>query len=159
MSAIKDFKLCRKKCKLESEKKNKNLADADFGTDLHLILENLLPPNVGGDFFEIKRRLAFVSDINFKKLWNAAQVILESSDMKRYIDPNNYIRAWNELSVNDKGSIKRIDRVVEFFDEVHVIDFKSGVKIFDDDMVVKEEYQRQSINMLSFSRKSLEKKK
>ena len=63
--------------------------------------------------------------------------------MKRYIDPNNYMRAWNELSVNDKGSVKRIDRVVEFFDEVHVIDFKSGVKIFDDNMVVKEEYQRQ----------------
>ena len=100
--------------------KNKNLVDADFGTNLHLILENLLPPNVGGDVFTIKRRLAFVSDINFKKLWNAAQVILESSDMKRYIDPNNYIRAWNELSVNDKGSVKRIDRVVEFFDEVHI---------------------------------------
>ncbi|MAW33290.1 MAG: hypothetical protein CMK56_02640 [Proteobacteria bacterium] len=123
--------------------KNKNLADADFGTNLHLILEHLLPPNVGGDFFEIKRRLASVSDVNFKKLWNAAQVIIESPDMKRYVDPNNYIRAWNELSVNKKGSVKRIDRVVEFFDEVHVIDFKSGVKIFDDDMVVKEEYQRQ----------------
>ena len=139
----KRFQALPQKIQIGKREKNKNLADADFGTNLHLILENLLPPNVGGDFFEIKRRLAFVSDINFKKLWNAAQVILESSDMKRYIDPNNYIRAWNELSVNDKGSIKRIDRVVEFFDEVHVIDFKSGVKIFDDDMVVKEEYQRQ----------------
>ena len=45
--------------------------------------------------------------------------------MQRYFDPQHYRSASNEMSyVNARGELRRIDRLVEFDDEVWVLDYK-----------------------------------
>ena len=47
--------------------------------------------------------------------------------MVRFFNPDSYFRARNEVSyVRADGSLRRIDRVVEFADEIWVLDYKTG---------------------------------
>jgi ATP-dependent helicase/nuclease subunit A len=47
--------------------------------------------------------------------------------LRRFFDSRQYIRAFNELPlVEEGGAVRRIDRLVEFADEVWVIDYKTG---------------------------------
>jgi ATP-dependent helicase/nuclease subunit A len=49
--------------------------------------------------------------------------------LQRFFDPQHYRNASNELPyVNAGGELKRIDRLVEFDDEVWVLDYKTGAK-------------------------------
>ena len=56
-----------------------------------------------------------------------ARRILSSPHLARFFDPALHLRAWNEASyAGEEGEIGRIDRLVEFENEVWVLDYKSG---------------------------------
>ena len=47
--------------------------------------------------------------------------------MSRFFDPGQYLRAVNEMSyATSAGELRRIDRVVEFENEIWVLDYKTG---------------------------------
>lgn len=67
---------------------------------------------------------------NFDAAWLAAQSILSSRECKRFFDPDSYQSAVNEMSyLAANGTLRRVDRFVEFQDESWVLDFKfsSGI--------------------------------
>ena len=60
-------------------------------------------------------------------LWQQAQHLLALPQLQRFFDPQHYLSANNEMPyVNAAGELKRIDRLVEFDDEVWVLDYKLG---------------------------------
>ena len=60
-------------------------------------------------------------------LWQQAQHLLALPNLQRFFDPQHYLSANNEmLYVNARGELKRIDRLVEFDEEVWVLDYKTG---------------------------------
>ena len=60
-------------------------------------------------------------------LWQQAQTLLAQAPLQRFFDPQHYLSANNEMPyVNASGELKRIDRLVEFDDEVWVLDYKTG---------------------------------
>lgn len=57
-----------------------------------------------------------------------ARAIVGSPELRRYFDPTRHVRAHNEVSYADSnGEVRRIDRLVEFEDEVWVLDYKTGL--------------------------------
>lgn len=62
-----------------------------------------------------------------ESLWQQAQHLLALPNLQRFFDPQHYRSACNEMPyVNVRGELKRIDRLVEFDDEVWVLDYKTG---------------------------------
>ena len=60
-------------------------------------------------------------------LWQQAQHLLTSPQLARFFGAQHYRNACNEMPyVNALGELKRIDRLVEFDDEVWVLDYKLG---------------------------------
>ena len=60
-------------------------------------------------------------------LWQHARHLLVLPQLQRFFDPQCYRDACNEIPyVNARGELKRIDRLVEFDDEVWVLDYKTG---------------------------------
>jgi ATP-dependent helicase/nuclease subunit A len=60
-------------------------------------------------------------------LWQQAQHLLTSPPLARFFDAQQYHSASNEMPyVNAAGELKRIDRLVEFDNEVWVLDYKLG---------------------------------
>lgn len=60
-------------------------------------------------------------------LWQQAQHLLTLPQLARFFDSTQYLAAYNEMPyINAKGELKRIDRLVEFDDEVWVLDYKLG---------------------------------
>jgi len=56
-----------------------------------------------------------------------ARTLIQSVSMRRYFDPKSIERAFDELPlINEAGELRRLDRVVEFRDEVWVLDYKTG---------------------------------
>jgi ATP-dependent helicase/nuclease subunit A len=68
-----------------------------------------------------------ISSSDMESLWQQAQHLLALPALQRFFDPQQYRGACNEMSyVNARGELRRIDRLVEFEDEVWVLDYKSG---------------------------------
>lgn len=60
-------------------------------------------------------------------LWQQAQALLAAPRLARFFDAAHYRSACNEMPYVDAGGeLKRIDRLVEFDDEVWVLDYKLG---------------------------------
>lgn len=107
------------------------------GTWLHALLQNLIPSSLSlrgrarvGEHTvnknELQQRLSIPSP-EMDALWQQAQVLLEQASLQRFFDPQHYLNAHNEMPyVNARGELKRIDRLVEFDDEVWVLDYKTG---------------------------------
>jgi len=102
------------------------------GTWLHGLLQYLAPETaipqhpVSVDQIELQQRLLIPAD-ECEKLWQQAQFILAQPTLQRYFEPSQYRAAVNELAyINAAGELKRIDRLVEFPDEVWVLDYKLG---------------------------------
>ena len=75
---------------------------------------------------ELQQRLGIPS-AEMESLWQQAQHLLALPNLQRYFDPQHYLSANNEMPyVNARGELKRIDRLVEFDDEVWVLDYKTG---------------------------------
>ena len=68
-----------------------------------------------------------ISSSDMESLWQQAQYLLALPALQRFFDPQQYRGACNEMSyVNARGELRRIDRLVEFDDEVWVLDYKTG---------------------------------
>ena len=74
----------------------------------------------------LQRRLNIPDDA-IETLWQQAQHLLTAPHLTRFFDATQYRSASNEMPyVNSSGELKRIDRLVEFDDEVWVLDYKLG---------------------------------
>jgi len=95
------------------------------GTLLHRLLEQLAPPAATQDKTRLRRDWGMNEDV-FETLWREAQAILAAPHLIRFFDPRHYRRAWNELPfLTANGDFLRIDRLVEFDNEIWVLDYKS----------------------------------
>jgi ATP-dependent helicase/nuclease subunit A len=75
---------------------------------------------------ELQTRLSIPSD-EIDALYQRAQHLLCAPHLARFFDAQQYRNAYNEMPyINAKGELKRIDRLVEFDNEVWVLDYKLG---------------------------------
>ncbi|MBI3903064.1 MAG: UvrD-helicase domain-containing protein [Nitrosomonadales bacterium] len=96
------------------------------GTWLHALLQHLAPPNTISDRSQLQARCGIPADA-MDALWQQAQHLLAQAHLQRYFDPRHYRAACNEIPYIDaRGELKRIDRLVEFDNEVWVLDYKTG---------------------------------
>ncbi len=120
------------------QRATRNTAQQQRGIWLHALLQYLTPPSPTlsrtpppwgeglGEREELQQRLGIPSD-EMEPLWQQAQHLLALPALQRYFDPQHYRNACNEMPyVNAIGELKRIDRLVEFDDEVWVLDYKLG---------------------------------
>ncbi|MBI5007470.1 MAG: UvrD-helicase domain-containing protein [Nitrosomonadales bacterium] len=102
----------------------RNTAQQQRGIWLHALLQHLTEG--ARDKTELQHRLAIPAD-EIEILWQQAQGLLVSPQLARFFDTAQYRAACNEMPyVNAQGELKRIDRLVEFDDEVWVLDYKLG---------------------------------
>ena len=114
----------------------RNTAQQQRGIWLHALMQHLTSPRPQagegqgerGDVqrAELQQRLGIPAE-EIESLWQQAQHLLTSPQLARFFDPQHYRSASNEMPyVNAQGELKRIDRLVEFDDEVWVLDYKLG---------------------------------
>ncbi|MDO8925333.1 MAG: UvrD-helicase domain-containing protein [Sideroxyarcus sp.] len=102
----------------------RNTAQQQRGIWLHALLQNLTEGTV--DEAGLQQHLAIPPD-EMPSLWQQAQHLLTLPQLARFFDSTQYLAAYNEMPyINAKGELKRIDRLVEFDDEVWVLDYKLG---------------------------------
>ncbi|HEY8888413.1 MAG TPA: 3'-5' exonuclease, partial [Gallionella sp.] len=101
-------------------------AEQQRGTWLHALLQHLTPPNTAADKATIQMQCGIPAG-EIDTFWRQAQALLAHAPLQRFFDPQHYLSANNEMPyVNEAGELKRIDRIVEFGDEVWVLDYKTG---------------------------------
>ena len=101
-------------------------AEQRRGTWLHALMQHLVPPKIVSDRCELQARLGIPTN-EIEPLWQQAQHLIALPDLQRFFDPKHYRNACNEMPyVNSRGELKRIDRLVEFDDEIWVLDYKLG---------------------------------
>ncbi|MDR0379946.1 MAG: UvrD-helicase domain-containing protein, partial [Candidatus Accumulibacter sp.] len=93
-----------------------------FGVLLHALLER----RTQGSEAAAWKALGF-DEREYRCALPVAERLLAATHLRRFFDPARYCRAWNEVEFADgAGSLRRIDRLVEFIDELWVIDYKSS---------------------------------
>jgi ATP-dependent helicase/nuclease subunit A len=96
------------------------------GTLVHALLEKCVAPSAIDDRNFLRRMLS-VSEAEFDALWRSAHSIIEEPSLSRFFNPDHYLHAFSELPyVSADGELRRIDRVVEFPEEIWVLDYKTG---------------------------------
>jgi ATP-dependent helicase/nuclease subunit A len=96
-----------------------------YGTAFHRVME-CLAADPGADAEAIASHFDLTSDEALRCAAQARRLICNAA-LRRFFDSRQYIRAFNELPlVEEGGAVRRIDRLVEFADEVWVIDYKTG---------------------------------
>ena len=102
------------------------------GVWLHGLLEHLtLVPKhsllpQAGERDALQRKLNIPSE-RMDELWQQAQAVLNSPALARFFNAQYYLSASNEVAyVNASGQLRRIDRLVEFEEELWVLDYKTG---------------------------------
>ena len=96
------------------------------GERMHLLLQHLAPPEPITDRPWL-RELLNVDEAEFESLWLDAHAILAAPALRRFFDPAQYQYARNEVAyVHAGGELCRVDRMVEFADEIWVLDYKTG---------------------------------
>jgi len=98
------------------------------GTLVHAVLEKSVPPAVDGRD-DLRDKLE-MTDHDFDELWEEVQLIVAEPQLARFFRPEHYVRAYNEFAcVSRQGELRRMDRVVEFDDEIWILDYKTGDSI------------------------------
>ena len=99
------------------------------GIWLHALLQHLAPPRANTSRTELQERCGIPAG-EMGAIWQQAQHLLALPALQRFFDPRHYHNACNEMSyINAQGELKRIDRLVEFDDEVWVLDYKTGAQL------------------------------
>ena len=93
-------------------------AAQEQGIDLHAALERLAPTGRSGRF-----RTIGITDSPVAK---DAQRIMRTPALQKFFAPEQFVAAANEVEIAGPQGVVRIDRLVEFSDEVWVLDYKSG---------------------------------
>ncbi|MFZ2540615.1 MAG: UvrD-helicase domain-containing protein [Gallionella sp.] len=114
-------------CSLPTGKRAaRNTMQQQRGTWLHALLQYLTPPYAAVDKAALQAQCGIPLG-EMEALWQQAQALLAQASLQRFFDPQHYRAASNEMPyVNASGELKRIDRLVEFDDEVWVLDYKFG---------------------------------
>ncbi|MDD4963202.1 MAG: UvrD-helicase domain-containing protein [Gallionella sp.] len=102
-----------------------NQTDAQrYGIWLHNLLEKLTESH--GDVADLQSELQ-IHEAHFSDLLVQAQHILAAPHLVKFFDATQHQAASNEVAyVNADGELRRMDRMVEFDDEIWVLDYKSG---------------------------------
>jgi len=110
-----------------------------YGTAFHAVMERITTGGVPDDAFRAALRIA---PYEWKTACKQAESLVRRPELARYFDAGLHVRSANEVPYIDAGgTVRRIDRLVEFADEVWVLDYKTGDA--DDDPSLREAYQRQ----------------
>jgi ATP-dependent helicase/nuclease subunit A len=107
-----------------------------YGVWLHGLMQYLAPDSNSPPLPDANHAMRLKDELQLKlnipavhmdKLWPQALNLLNMPTLLRFFDKQYYLSAANELCyVNAIGQLRRIDRMVEFKDEVWVLDYKSG---------------------------------
>jgi ATP-dependent helicase/nuclease subunit A len=98
------------------------------GSHFHRLLELLTtePRASEGSRARIRSELG-LAEREFGPLWEQAQALVAAPALARFFDPAQFVRASNEVAfAASSGNLYRIDRLVEFDDEIWVLDYKTG---------------------------------
>jgi ATP-dependent helicase/nuclease subunit A len=110
-------------------RKPEDTPEQQSGTRLHALLQHLAPASGRawrGTPEELQQRLN-IPATEMPELLAQAEALLARPELQRFFDARQYRAAFNEMAyVNAQGAMKRIDRLVEFDDEVWVLDYKTG---------------------------------
>jgi ATP-dependent helicase/nuclease subunit A len=108
------------------ERQTTQLSEARrYGIQLHAVLEHVVPPKETADK-SIVQKLLGLSEEAFEPLWQDATQLIGAALLRRFFQPDEYVRAYNEVSFcAEDGAVKRLDRLVEFADSVWVLDYKT----------------------------------
>jgi len=102
----------------------RNTTQQQRGIWLHALLQHLTEGR--SDKVKLQKFIG-ISDEELELLWCQAESLLSQDHLSRFFNSEQYRCASNEMSyVNAAGELKRIDRLVEFDDEVWVLDYKLG---------------------------------
>jgi ATP-dependent helicase/nuclease subunit A len=94
------------------------------GIWLHALLQHMALPESSADKAGLQAKCG-IPDSEMEVLWQQARSLLSDPSLQRFFDPRHYLCANNEMPyANARGEIRRIDRLVEFDDEVWVLDYK-----------------------------------
>ncbi|MDD5056395.1 MAG: UvrD-helicase domain-containing protein [Sideroxydans sp.] len=119
------------------QRTTRNTAQQQRGIWLHALLQHLTESSLShrgragvGEHSlstsDLQRRLA-IPNSEMESLHQQAQHLLSMPQLARFFDPQQHQTAHNELPyINANGELKRIDRLVEFDNEVWVLDYKLG---------------------------------
>lgn len=96
-----------------------------YGTAFHRVMECLVAdPNA--DAVAIASGFALAPE-EARRCAAQARLLVADAALRRFFDPKDFVSAFNELPlIGDDGNVRRIDRLVEFVDEVWVLDYKTG---------------------------------
>ena len=96
------------------------------GTWLHALLQRLSEQGAQHNQTALQLQYGIPVDA-FAALWQQAQALLAQPALQRFFDITQFQSAHNEMPyVNTLCELKRIDRLVEFENEVWVLDYKTG---------------------------------
>jgi ATP-dependent helicase/nuclease subunit A len=98
------------------------------GERVHRLLQFMSPPAAVADDTWLRELLACDED-EFQVARDAAQTILQAAPLRRFFDSSAYVWAANEWVIMVDREFRRVDRVVEFADEVWVLDYKTGENV------------------------------
>ncbi len=115
-----------------------------YGTRFHRLMERYTLAGDGHDREAIQRELG-LTEREFRVMSDSAARLLSEPALRRFFDPAQHERAANELAyVDASGEVRRIDRLVEFADEVWVLDYKTGEPTRDPALMASYEEQMQA---------------
>ena len=100
------------------------------GIQLHAVLQAMLDEtDLGRDLpnaAQVASRTSLPSE-QAAVLLRGARAMSELPGLARFFNPAHFVRASNELEIISDGEFRRADRVVEFADELWVLDYKARV--------------------------------
>jgi ATP-dependent helicase/nuclease subunit A len=106
------------------------------GIRLHALLEWIAPPAPVLDRGWMQDRLE-VDDVAFDALWQDALHLTQAPHLRRFFDPASYVNAWKEVPYRTAaGESRRLDRLVEFEDDVWILDFKAAERVEEGNLAV-----------------------
>lgn len=95
------------------------------GVWLHALMQHMATKNAP-DCCELQKKL-HIPQALMEELWRQAKGLLNAPHLARFFDERYHLAASNEVAyVNADGQLRRIDRLVEFENEVWVLDYKTG---------------------------------
>jgi ATP-dependent helicase/nuclease subunit A len=98
---------------------------AAMGELFHACLEHYAP-GTERDLSAFTRQLGLSAD-RHATIEQMARALIAAPHLTRFFQPEFFLRARNEMAILDEeGNTQRLDRVVEFDDEVWLLDYKTG---------------------------------
>jgi ATP-dependent helicase/nuclease subunit A len=108
-----------------------------YGTQFHALMDQLTQMPTPSR--AALQRQSGLTDAGFDPLWRDAQRVLAAPEYQRYFVAGAHRQASNELPLaTETGELLRIDRLVEFDDEICVIDYKTGTLAATDDALLAD---------------------